>query len=100
MTLRDQLQGDHVHDAHIDPLASRVAQDAGHDRHRHVAHGAEGLGAARLELAGDDDALIGQQGFAGHARRGITAQELVEHRIGDAIGELVGVALGDGLRRK
>ena len=47
-------------------------------------------------LAGQDDAVGGDQGLAGHPGVGIGAQEGVDHRVGDPVGHLVRMALGDG----
>jgi hypothetical protein len=55
---------------------------------------------AGLELAGDDDEAIGQQGLAGDAGVGFHRQEGVEYGVRHAVGELVRVAFGDRLGRE
>ncbi len=48
-------------------------------------------------LAGHDDAVGGAHGFDRHARGRIGGEEGVDHRVGDAIADLVRMALGDQL---
>ena len=49
------------------------------------------------DLAGDEDDARRRGRLAGHARVRVLAEALVEHRVGDLVAQLVGVALGDGL---
>ena len=49
------------------------------------------------DLAGDDAEARGEHGLARHSGVGVFGQDRVEHRIGDLVGHLVGVALGDAL---
>ncbi len=60
--------------------------------------GRDGAGAAHF--AGEDDAVGGDQRLAGHARIGVGGQEGVEHGVGDAVRDLVGMAFGDGFGRE
>ena len=48
-------------------------------------------------LAGDDDEAGGDQRLAGDAAVHVVGQDRVEHRVRDLVGDLVGMALGDGL---
>ncbi len=50
---------------------------------------------ARTTFAGQDDAIGGDEGLAGHTGFGILGQEGVDDDIGDAVGHLVGVAFGN-----
>ena len=84
-------------DAGLGVAMARVAQDLGQERRRALALRTEDLEVLGLELAGDHDALIGEQRLAGDASAWLEAQELVQHGIGDAVGELVGMAFGNGL---
>ncbi len=55
----------------------------------------------RADLAGDDDEAGGQQGLDRDAQVGAVAvlgHQVVEDRVADAVGDLVGVTLGHGLR--
>ena len=54
--------------------------------------------AGAADLAGQDDAVGGDQRLAGHAGIGVGGQEGVQHRVGDPVGHLVGMAFGDALR--
>ena len=59
------------------------------------------LGGARLggaDFAGQHDALGGDQRLARHTRLGILGQEGVHDRVGDAVRNLVRVALGNAFR--
>ena len=47
-------------------------------------------------LAGDDDAVGGGQGLAGHARLGLCRQIGIDDRVGDPVADLVGMAFGNG----
>ena len=49
------------------------------------------------DLAGDDDAVGGRQGFAGNARLGLSRQIGVDDGVGDAVANLVRVTLGNRL---
>ena len=51
-------------------------------------------------LAHDVDEAGGCAGLAGHAGIGVVSQNLVEDGVGDLVADLVGMALGDGLRSK
>ena len=67
----------------------RVADDVGNV---HVRRGGD--------LAGHHGHAGGDQRLAGHAARGIIGEDGVEHRIGDRVGDLVGMTFGDGLGRE
>src|SRR5213594_40362 len=54
----------------------------------------------RGDFAGDEDDAGGRRGLARNARVGVLAETFVEHRVGDLVTELVGVALGDRLARE
>jgi hypothetical protein len=49
------------------------------------------------EFAGNNDEVVGDQGFAGHLGRRLARQEGVEDRVRDLVGQLVRMALGDRL---
>ena len=49
------------------------------------------------DLAGDHRHAGRDQGLAGDPARGVARQDGVEHRVGDLVGHLVGVAFGDRL---
>src|SRR5262249_40379770 len=55
---------------------------------------------ARGDLAGDDGEAGGDERLACHAADRILRENRVEDRVGNLIGDLVGVAFGDRLRRK
>src|SRR5690606_13659543 len=48
-------------------------------------------------LAGQDDAVGRDKGFTGAPRFGVLGEKDVDHRVGDAVGDLVGVAFGNAL---
>src|SRR6185503_7224166 len=50
------------------------------------------------DLAGEDDAVGRGHRLAGDARLRVLAQEQVDDRIGNLVRDLVGMALGNGLR--
>ena len=52
------------------------------------------------DLARDDDEPGRDQGFAGDAPVDVVPQDGVEHRVRHLVGDLVGMPLGDGLRRE
>jgi len=52
----------------------------------------------RGDLAGDDGESRGHQRLAGHTRRRVLPQDGIEHGVGDLVGDLVRVPLGDGFR--
>ena len=52
------------------------------------------------DLAHDVDEAGGCAGLAGHTGVGVVGQDLVEDGVGDLVADLVGMALGDGLRSK
>src|ERR1700722_8919780 len=67
---------------------------------RHAGEMMDQVGCDRSRatcLAGEYDAVGGDQGLAGHARVGIGAEIGVEHGITEPVGDLVGVPFGDGL---
>ena len=70
------------------------ARDRGaHDvRHGHVRR--------RRDLAGNAGETRRHQGLAGDPRFGIVGENGVEDGVGDGIRDLVGMAFGDGFRRK
>ena len=61
---------------------------------------AEGGPLPGAKLPRYDDALVGQEGFTGDAGVRFQAEKFVEEGIGNAIGELIGMTLGDGFRGK
>ena len=63
----------------------------------YVGSGELDLGITGRDLAGDDRHAGGDEGLAGDAGIGIGAQEGVHHRVGDAVGDLVRMALGHAL---
>ena len=104
-----RLLGVRVH-AHRD--VGRLPVDRGEHRAGAAVHAEGGVGVAdalhRLahevgnvdvglggDLAGDDRHARGDQGLAGHPARRIPRQDGVEHRVGDLVGHLVGMAFGD-----
>ena len=52
-------------------------------------------GGGTADLAGDHDALGGDQGLAGHAGVGVGGQEGVDNGVRQAVGDLVRVTFGD-----
>ena len=60
--------------------------------------GGDALRPARL--AREDDAVGGDQRLAGHPGIRVGGQEGIEHRVGDPVGNLVGMAFGHGFRSK
>ena len=67
--------------------------DAGDGASHHVLQVDVGL---RLHFAGHDHLSSGDEGFAGNLGVGVVGEELVEHSVGDLVGHLVGMALGNG----
>ena len=61
--------------------------------------GQVGVGLAR-DLAGDEGEPGRHHGLAGDAAIGILLEQRVEHGVGDLVGDLVGMPLGDRLRRE
>ena len=57
--------------------------------------GRDGVGPAGL--AGEHHAVGGDQRLAGDARIGVGGEEGVQHRVAEPVGDLVGMALRDGL---
>ena len=55
---------------------------------------------ARRDFAGDDSEAGRDERLAGDAADGILGEDGVENRIGNLIGDLVGVSFGDRFRRK
>jgi hypothetical protein len=55
---------------------------------------------ARLELSGNNHALIGQHGFAGDASLRVTLQKGIQDTVRDAVGKFVGVPFRNGFRRE
>jgi hypothetical protein len=49
------------------------------------------------DLTGDDDEARGDQRLAGDAAHRVVLEDGVEHGVGDLVGDLVRMALGDGL---
>ena len=73
------------------PVVADAADDAAGDR----------LGVdlgVRGDLAGQDDQVAGDQRLARDPGQGVLGEVGVEDRVGDLVGDLVRVALGDGLR--
>jgi hypothetical protein len=68
-----------------------VGDRATHDR------GDVDVGRGR-DLTGDDHPSGRDQGFASHAGERVAGEDLIEYRIGDLVGHLVGMSLGDRLR--
>ena len=56
--------------------------------------------AAGRDLAGDHRQAGRDERLAGDAGHGVLREDGVENRIGDLVGDLVGMAFGDGLRRE
>ncbi len=71
--------------------------------HRHAGIVDQQVGRDRIRaahLAREDDAVGGDQRLAGDPGIGVRRQEGVEHRVGDPVGNLVGMAFGHGFRRE
>ena len=51
----------------------------------------------RRDFAADDDQAAADEGFAGDAAGGVVLEDGVEHRVGNVVGDLVGMAFADGL---
>jgi hypothetical protein len=84
----------HVAVVRLEAQAGRRVADPP-DRVAH--HGLEvGLGTG-ADLATEQDAAGEHEGLAGHAPLRVLGHDGVEHRIGDLVRDLVGVAVGDGL---
>ncbi len=56
--------------------------------------------ALAADFAGQDDAVGGGQGLAGHAGLRILGQEQIDDGVGDLVGDLVRMPFGDGLGRE
>ncbi len=56
------------------------------------------LGGGKAHLSADHHPVGRREGLAGDASLGFLGEESVEHGVGDAVADLVGVALGDGFR--
>jgi len=55
----------------------------------------EAGGSLAGDLAGDHHQLFGEQCLAGDAAGRVLVEATIEHRVGDLVGELVGVTLAD-----
>jgi hypothetical protein len=84
-------------DAGVGIRVAGVPQDLARDAFGAGADVAEDRRVGGAEFAGDDDQIIGDQGFAGHLGGRLAGEEGVEDGIRDLVGELVGMALGDRL---
>jgi hypothetical protein len=78
------------------PVAG-VAQHLARDAFSAVADASKMRRIGGAEFAGDDDQVVGDQGFAGHLGRRLARQEGVEDGIRDLVGELVGMTFRDRL---
>jgi len=81
-------------------LVAGIAQHLARDLRGAVANLLEQGLVGGPELAGDDDQVVGDEGFAGHLGRRLAAQEGVEDRIRNLVGELVRVSLGHRFGRE
>ena len=67
---------------------------------RDLVDAAHILGKFRLirqaDLAADDDAVGGGEGFASDARLGLFGQKRIQNSVGNAVADLIGVALRNG----
>src|SRR5207247_590664 len=62
--------------------------------------GGLGEGGVGGDLAGDDDEVGGDERFAGDAAGGVGGEAVVQDRVGDLVGHLVGVAHRHGFGRE
>ena len=69
----------------VDRHAGQMGQQVGRDRGRAAG------------LAGEHHAVGGDQRLAGDARVGVGGEVGVQHRVAEPVGDLVGMAFGDGL---
>ena len=74
-----------------------LAQQLPHNAVELGADPLEGALRAEAELAGHHDQVIGKQCLAGNPGIGVERQTAVQDRVRDAVGELVRVAVRDGL---
>jgi len=101
-TLRDLRRllfdrGEHAARSVVEPIVGVRVADLLHD----AAHEARNVDVCvRGDLAGHEDDAGGCRGLARHARVGILAEALVEHRVRNLVAELVGVALRDRFARE
>ena len=89
--------------AHMGDDAAGVAVDAvlhigvANLPHHPPGDGVEVDGRLGGHFAGDHNQVLGRHRFAGHAAHRVIPQRRVQHRIGNLVAQLVGVALGDRL---
>ena len=88
---------DHGAGVGVEAVEGVVVADGGDDAAHQALEIDVGLGG---DFAGDDHQAGGRQGFGGDAAVGVLLQAGVENGVGDLVGNLVGMAFGDGLRGK
>ena len=69
---------------------------------RHAGEMGQQVGRDRLRaagLAGQHDAVGGDERFAGDAGIGVGGEKCVQHRVAQPVGNLVGMAFRDRIRR-
>ncbi len=84
-------------DAGKSGVIARLAQQLADQWLQFAPEGFEPRLSTEPELPGEHDETLGEQGLAGDPGARVQLQAAVEHAVRDAVGQLVGMPVGDGL---